>query len=137
MNSSTPPLQSWLSYQLSPTSPTSKAPTSYIVQLLLCLSLRHHNSPYPCLNKEEKKEKTQKQQQQQQEVEVKGCLPLFDIYKSLCEIHDAHPCECIRTSVITTRQACVLSLCCCMVEVSRTSALMSTWRRTACVSWIV
>lgn len=30
-----------------------------------------------------------------------------------------------------------LSLCCCMVEVSRTSALMSTWRGTACVSWLV
>lgn len=30
-----------------------------------------------------------------------------------------------------------LSLCCCMVEVSRTSTLMSTWRGTACVSWLV
>lgn len=34
-----------------------------------------------------------KRQEQQQEGEVKGRLQLFDIYKSVSEMYDAHPCE--------------------------------------------
>lgn len=43
------------------------------------------NTPLP----PQKRKKTKRQEQQQQEREVKGRLLLFDIYKSLSEMHDA------------------------------------------------
>lgn len=44
-----------------------------------------------------KKKTKQEKQQQQWESKVKCRLPLFDIYKCLSEMHDAHPCECVHT----------------------------------------
>lgn len=139
MNSSSPALHSSVGSPIScPQRPLLQRlqPSLHSTTFALSLSASPQQS-LSVYKKRRKMKRQEKQQQQQQEVEVKGRLPLFDIYKFLSEMHDAHPCECIRTSVITTRQACVLSLCCCMVEVSRTSALMSTWRGTACVSWLV
>lgn len=86
----------------------------------------------------QKKRRLQKKTKTQTAAEeITQHLVLFDIYKTPSERHDVHRCECTRAGVIRTRAACVLSLCCCTAKVSRTSALMSTWRGTACVSWLV
>lgn len=115
MNSFSPALHSGAGSPIScPQRPPLKGSNQlYIALHSLCLFLFHNNkSPYQYVSPLQKNKKKQRQEQQQQEGEVKGRLPLFDIYKSLSEMHDAHPCECVHASVIRTRQACV---CLCVV----------------------
>lgn len=77
----------------------------YIALHSLHLFLHWNNSsPQP--------HRAQTRKDEKQEGGVKGRLPLFDIYKSLSKMYDAHPHECVRASVIRTRQACV---CLCVV----------------------
>lgn len=112
MNSSSPALHSSAGSPIScPQRPPLQRfkPSLHSTTFAPSISASQQQSPP---RKKTKKTRQEKQLQQQREGEVKGRLLLFDIYKSLREMHDAHPCECMRTSVIRTRRACV---CLCVV----------------------
>lgn len=115
-----------------PRSPPLQRLLPFLHSTTFTLFLLHKNSQ-PCKRKGGCKKKIKIQTVAE---EITQHLVLFDIYKTPSERHDVHRCECTRAGVIRTRAACVLSLCCCTAKVSRTSALMSTWRGTACVSWL-